>query len=738
MSSPRPLEQLYLAPATRVLDKAVQACGGDPGVVRLEILEAVASRLAGWDLEEYRTISSPAYEVDAASALSAALGVLQALAVAAVPPSLALCALARPDLSAHVQRKDGVFYTDFRLARYLATRLAKGLGVDSQIVDPASGTGILLVATVLAVCGEDRVDRARMLAKSVCAADLSAHALRGARLALASVTEDLDAVAALSDRMRVHDSLIEGREGWADVAPAGFRAVVGNPPWEKVKVTRHELLRAAGTDRHYGDDYALAAGSDVNVAVQRRKAARYAMTLSEMYPYSGTGEADLYKAFFELAMRLASPSGRVALLVPAGLIRSQGTHGLRRLMLDSAAEVDIAILENRARFFAIDTRFKFLVLHAGLAGGKRSHITVRHARGTEDGVGQYGAARIGRRQLAAVRADVSVPEVRNDAEWQLFQQMSKGGALLGDDAGWWQPRIVREVDMTRDRQKFVRTAAPGHHPLVEGRMVHQFRSGAKSYVSGTGRRALWEPNPLGLSETAPQFWIANRDLPASAWGRVQVARIGFCDVTGQTNERTILATRIPSGLVCGNKVPTITFSGGAADDPMAQDLWLAVANSFAFDWLARRVVTTTVNFFLLLGLPFPKLQPGGLPARRLSTLAKDVMDLDRAGPVDPSFVAEKRAAMDVGVASAYGLTLPQLELVMKDFPLLDRGQPAIPGEVTSTVTRDLLLTRAASAFGEPGGVYAARLEVASAAGAIAYVPAQYTGMDQESGELLGS
>ena len=731
MSVPHPLEHNYLAGVEEILRARLSALGCRRSHARLDVLEAAASRLGGWDLDEYRVRLESDYVLDTSDALAIAGPVLQALTATPLPGPLALSSLARPDLSAHAQRKNGVYYTDFRLATHLAEGLARHISPGCLTVDVAAGTGILLTATVLAVCGDDRLERARMLRDSVCAADLSPDALRGARLALASLTDDVDVVSELTTRMRVQDSLIVGSDGWSDVAPNGFAAVVGNPPWEKIKVSRHEFLRAAGTDRHYGDDYAFA-GSETALGAHRAKAARYALTLTEKYPLSGAGEADLYKAFFELGMQLASPSGRVALIVPAGLIRSQGTKELRRLLLE-AGQVDVTILENRARFFAIDSRFKFLIVQAGLGARKEPTLALRHASGTESGVEEYGTAKLGRRQLPAVRPDLTMPEVRSSKEWRLFQRMSEAGSALGATDGCWRPRIVREVDMTRDRKKFCRIPGEGRLPLLEGRMVHQFRSGAKSYVEGTGRRAIWEPNPMGLSETTPQFWIAETDLPASARGRAALSRVGFCDVTGQTNERTILATRIPTGLVCGNKVPTMTFRGAAEGDEAAMDLWVGIANSFAFDWLARRVVTTTVNFFLLLSLPFPDIQPGGLPARRIASVARELDALDRAGAAHPWQVAEMRATIDARVAVAYGLELDAVELILADFPLLDRGQPPIAGEATSTITRDLVLMRTSHLLGACDERYSSRVGEGRRVGAVPYVPAQYAGVVDRTG-----
>lgn len=725
MSASQPLEQALLAPVDGAIAAFCRHADVPEGDARLEVLEAAASRLGGWPLDEYRHLDDEARHLDEDTVLAVADKLLERLREVPMPPTFALCALARPELLASDRRKDGVYYTDFRLAQLVAHGLLRNVDASTTVVDPACGTGILLAAVVLEACGDDRRRRGRLLAEGVSGADLSAAALRGARLALASLTDSLGAVAAMAARLRPHDSLIRGLEAWGDVAPQGFDVVVGNPPWEKLKVSRHEYLLASGVDRHYGADYAVSVTAE-EILEERGKLGAYAVTLNQLYPLQGSGEPDLYKAFFELSCRLAGPEGQLGLLVPAGLIRSDGTKRLREFLFDTAAGLRITVLDNRARFFEIDTRFKFLALHASRGRtDRRAPINLRHATGTTHGTQITGDARIGRAELRRCRPDLTVPEVRSDEEWRIFTRMADAGMTFGDPAGMWRPTIVREVDMTRDRKNFVRHGGAGLLPLIEGRMVHQFRFGAKSYLSGTGRRALWAANRVGAGEVAPQFWIAPSALPAAVLERTTKPRVGFCDVTGQTNERSLLAALIPAGVACGNKVPTITFGAPNGADELVY-LWLALVNSVPFDWLLRRVLTTTVNYFMLLGLPFPTMSPDGLPARRLITLARGFTAVDQGeGVADSWAIATKRAEMDVRVASAYGLDTATLGVMLRDFHLLDRGQPPIAGEKRSTITRDLILSTASALLGGGFDDYADRVAAARAEGAIAYVPAEY-------------
>ncbi|MGZ3459522.1 MAG: Eco57I restriction-modification methylase domain-containing protein, partial [Archangium sp.] len=688
MSSPRPLEEQLLTPALQVLAEATREHSGAAHATQLDILEAAASRLGGFSLEGYRKVFPGDYRLKTRAALAPAEALVDALRRTPLPPALAVSALARPLVSASEQRRSGAYYTDFRLAQALAKAARPHLVDGARIIDPACGTGILLVAAVQAGCGMDRLRTSAWLRRQIYAADMSRDALRGARLALAALTDDLEAVEEMSHHWRHHDSLLEGERAWSPRVPSGFDVVIGNPPWEKLKLSRHEFLRSVGHMRHYGADYHSANLDLGRYTAERDSLSRYVDRLGERYSLHGTGEPDLFQLFLELFVRIARGGGCVAALVPAGLIRSQGLQRLREFLFDSTAELELTLLENRARFFSIDTRFKFLALRAVLRTGdeRRSELSVRHARGSEHGVDVTGSARIGRQALREVRPDLTVPEVRSDAEWRIFRTLSREGAPWGTTRDGWSARIVREVDMTNGRHHFSRSGRGDVLPLIEGRMIQQHRVGAKRYVKGTGRRALWETIPFGQSRIEPQFWYPRAALNEALLERVRQPRIGFCDITGQTNERSMHAALIPPGVVCGNKVPTITFPIGGEDAERRLYLWLAIANSIPFDWLLRRVVTTTVNYFVLLSLPLPRIDPDGLAARRLSVATQELHTLDRrgTGSTDLWQVARLRAKIDVGVLEAYKLGLEELQVLLEDFPLLDRSQPALPGEARST------------------------------------------------------
>ena len=708
------LEQRLLASTDRLLNEAARDVlpRGDHTDARLVALEAVAAACGGWRLADFwnltgrdstRVYADPAPWADKIRASIAATG---------IPTALALSALGREVLPASQQRKTGAYYTDWRLAELLTATAVPEIATDGPWVDPACGSGMLLAAAAMQVPAGH--ERDAVIRDRLSGADLSANALRGALLSVASLTEDLSAVSGFAGRLLRQDSLTSG-PAWAELAPAGAALVVGNPPWEKLRLSRHEAAKGAGAVRDYGQSFE----HDVDVTHDRSRLLTYVEQVASGMRLQGRGEHDLYKLFLELGMGIAAQEGVLALLLPAGLIRSQGTERLRRGLSSMARDLSISVVENRASHFAIDTRFKFLSVVAKIGDGRKEPIKLKVADRT--GALPDRAVRLSRSQLDKVRSDLSIPEVRTAEEWDLYVRLASNAVTVGDPAGPWRPVYRREIDMTLDRKSFRSKSGDTTLPLLEGRHVSQYRWRAKGYRSGEGRSAIWTPEPLSNSPLRTQWHVPLDAMNPGTIERTSRSRIGFCDITGQTNERSLLVARVPEGVVCGNKVPTLAFADGGDD---REDLFLAIANSLVVDWMLRRIVTTTVNFFLLDSLHLPRIDEETEVGQELIALARRLSAAEGDPSADARQVGQWRARSDALVAAAWGLDMRDFEVVLRDFPLVDRGQPALEGEVKSTITADCVLAELAqiSAVSHPS---LDRMRNAQEAGATPYIPAEY-------------
>ena len=126
------------------------------------------------------------------------------------------------------------------------------------------------------------------------------------------------------------------------------------------------------------------------------------------------------------------------------------------------------------------------------------------------------------------------------------------------------------------------------------------------------------------------------------------------------------------------------------------------------DWLLRFRVSNNVNFFLLEALALPSLKVDSEEAKLLiqaatqltcitpefAVLWQEIMDdeWEEANCMkDVRERAKLRAVTDTLVADLYGISEHDFAYILSTFPLLDRDQPALPGEMSSFITRDLAL-----------------------------------------------
>ena len=169
-----------------------------------------------------------------------------------------------------------------------------------------------------------------------------------------------------------------------DSLAGGFDAVIGNPPWDRMKLQQVEwfaarrrqiamMPRAADRKRMIAD--LEKAGDPLAEGFARASAhATAALRMARKggdYPLLSKGDMNLYSLFVERAMTLVKPDGMVGLLVPSG-IASDKTAA--RFFEGVATEGRLKALydfENRRKrhkkspFFPdVDSRFKFCVFAA--------------------------------------------------------------------------------------------------------------------------------------------------------------------------------------------------------------------------------------------------------------------------------------------------------------------------------------------------------------------------------------
>ena len=153
-------------------------------------------------------------------------------------------------------------------------------------------------------------------------------------------------------------------QGWQDASPSGgFDAVIGNPPWDRIKLQevewfssrRPELAlaptaaaRRAGIRRLRSDGDPLV--DDFDDAKERADSMGQIVRGSGHYPLLGGGDINLYSLFVERAMRLVKPDGFVGLLTPSGIYADKTAARFFKSVSTTGRVSSILDFENRKIF----------------------------------------------------------------------------------------------------------------------------------------------------------------------------------------------------------------------------------------------------------------------------------------------------------------------------------------------------------------------------------------------------
>jgi uncharacterized protein (DUF433 family) len=572
----------------------------------------------------------------------------------------------------------------------------------------------------------------------------------------------------------------------------GFDAMVGNPPWDKIRPYQKEFFarfdpairdfQGQSLKRRIGQlapaeseplrlwqDYSTL---QTDLAFALTKGGVYSYQVVEVNGEKTGGDPDLFKLFLERFHQLSRPCGRVAVLMPAGLYALEGVTGVRQLLFSQARIEAIYSFENAfERFFPnVDSRTKFLTLvfekqrtadqSFPAAFMLRNEVflalpeTEREARSvritgdfiqlTNPGYLSIIELRDDKERKFVERIYRDVPplskrlegegdwnvefhrelHMTDDAwrfrrrEWLLERGCGQeGSTFLAPPAGWYRSRpdefvpgiryivpegtkyrVTSEKPQDGEKKKgsrgqrvqavmgfVLRSRVNDEHempvvpdaryvPLYEGRMVHQFDHAAKAYVSGEGRGAKWRDLAFDQKRLIPHYYLASE--------AAYPLRTGFCLVTGQTNERSMLSSLLPPMMPSGHSLAAGLVDRSAASN---SGVLLALLNSLVVDFALRQKISTNMTMNCVETCPIVRPQIGSTSGLRLAEcaarLSSTTPEIQLADPAfDLRERARLRAEIDAIVAGLYDLSPAEFGYILTTFPLLDRDQPPLPDD----------------------------------------------------------
>ena len=457
---------------------------------------------------------------------------------------------------------------------------------------------------------------------------------------------------------------------WQDVRPqGGFDAVIGNPPWDRIKLqevewfaTRAPELALAPTAAARKDGIRRLRNQGARLADEFDAAKDRADTLGKLvrasgeYPLLGAGDINLYSLFVERALGLVKPDGFVGLLTPSGIYADKTAASFFKSVSTSGRVSGLFDFENRRigtglppYFPDVDSRFKFCAL---IFGGEERRFPETDCAfflsDTETIKDPERCFPLAPADFTLVNPNTgTAPVFRTRRDAEITRRIYQRHPVLvdhstGGERRTWPVRYATMFHMTNDSHLF-RTPkqldAAGFYPvrgnrwkrgeelylpLYEGKMVQAFDHRAASVIVNPeimSRPA--QPREATSSEHVdpnwfpkPQFWV-----PASECGWTAESNwvIGFKDITSPTNARTFIAALFPA-VGFGNKVPILKAQTEERNE------WLLVANfnSLIFDFSTRQKIQgQTLNWFIVEQLPV--IAPEDYGQRFGDTTARDIV-----------------------------------------------------------------------------------------------------------------
>ncbi|MFV9504664.1 MAG: Eco57I restriction-modification methylase domain-containing protein [Oscillochloridaceae bacterium umkhey_bin13] len=438
----------------------------------------------------------------------------------------------------------------------------------------------------------------------------------------------------------------------AFVVDSGFDVVLGNPPWERIKLQEQEhfvdvpAIREAAnkaardktiTAWRNGDARQRARIAQFDAAKQRAEAESRFVRASGRFPLTAVGDVNTYALFAEHARNLLAPTGRAGIIVPTGIATDDTTKAFFAAIVTSQSLVSFISFENEARIFAeVHHAFKFAAVTMSGSGTQidqaRFVFFCRHFEHVTDPVRNFT---LSTEDFLLINPNTrTAPVFRTAQDAELTKKIYRHAPVLINErtgVNPWGVSFLRMLDMSNDSHIFANAPGEGLLPLYEAKMFWHFDHRYGTYEGATQAQlnlgslpqlgADWKQNPKHT--ILPRYWVpadAVQDRLAGRWAREWL--LGFRDVTSNVVERTAIFSLLPRVGV-GNNAPLILFTD---PQPIKIACLLATLNSLTFDFVTRpKVGGTHMNFFIVNQLPV--LPPSAFTPEDIAYIVPRVVEL---------------------------------------------------------------------------------------------------------------
>lgn len=531
----------------------------------------------------------------------------------------------------------------------------------------------------------------------------------------------------------------------------GFDVVLGNPPWERVKLQEQEFFALKDPEIATAKNAAARKKlieqldhTNPRLAQEWRSALRTAATESHFmresgrFPRGGVGDVNTYAVFTDLGWQALRPTGRAGLIIPNGLVVGFTYREFLRQLLSEKSLVSFYGFENEDKIFKdVHNETKFGLLTIGGKDvqieqpwftahirqpaeisdpAKRYALTVDEIRAINPNTLNLPAFRWSRDAEVTAAIHVAAPILlEKDGNEVIANPWNASLATLFHMSGASENFIdhdeVEDQIVSRDGASAVLSDGQRVYPLYEGKMYWHFNHRYGTYEAQTEKQSnkgvLPRVDSSKLIDPAyriqPRYWV-DANLTEDVLAEQNARRWFFSWRDVGISERTLICTIIPK-TATNDKAPVL-FADQAPDLYAALS---AVLSSLVADYAVRQRAMN-IKFFVLEQTPV--LAPDML-VRERSWLGQSPVDWLKPRMLElcynsvelESFASDLnftgrpfiwnddrrrfiQAEIDAAILHLYGLNSEQADWILSSFTVLRKYEERDHGEF---LTKGLVL-----------------------------------------------
>ncbi|MBL9100166.1 MAG: N-6 DNA methylase [Myxococcales bacterium] len=377
----------------------------------------------------------------------------------------------------------------------------------------------------------------------------------------------------------------------------GFDVILGNPPWERVKLQEKEFFAECAPDVAAADNAAQRKRLMADLprsrpdvwrawlaAVRASEGEAVLLRDSGHFPLCGRGDVNTYSIFAEINLQLLANRGRAGFIVPTGLATDATTSDFIAHLVDRAGLASLVSFENfGTTFAAVNNRQSFclVTLSAAAVAAMAFQFNVHQPDRKEDlGPTEYTLEPADFRLLNPNTRTCPTFRTKRDADivrgiYRRVPVLWREGAADGNpwnlsframlhmanDSGLFKTRAELELAGWRLQGAIFTRGDEQMLPLYEAKMVQHYDHRFASLIEGDpGNRPSRKFEGWYGADTqnpeefvTPRYWVAASEVAErmeSRWSRGWL--IGWRDICRSTDSRTLISSLVPIS-ACGDK-----------------------------------------------------------------------------------------------------------------------------------------------------------------------------------------